>query len=386
MPTGYREIAEDLRRRIHQGGISVGSLLPTERELYSEFGVSRTTIRRALQDLVRSGHAISQPNRGHIAHEPASRSESRLVAFIDHASAIHQTLFFTLSRALADRGYHLVHVDSESVGTEGALEAAADQSMFGAIVWSKTSSPDSVRLQRLSGKLHVVTLLHKLKGFPAPHVQPKIYEGARQAVRHLVSHGRRRLAVTGMLDGSPVHHEGLAGFLHACHEFGLEISPADFLFVRTSTTETVETRHLERRLRDADRPDGLLMLQDMWVDRIAEAVETCGLSVPGDLAVMGMGNDFAHSFGPVGLSTVSYDWQMAAHLVLEQLFHDRTASGRHARSVAFDIAIIPRGSVGEPPSQWSEAPYTLNRVPTVHPLPQLVADRPAAHVAVATST
>ncbi|MDX2065617.1 MAG: GntR family transcriptional regulator [Fimbriimonadaceae bacterium] len=378
MPSGYREIAQDLRRRIQQGGISVGSLLPTERELYSEFGVSRTTIRRALQELVRTGHAISQPNRGHIAHEPPSQNESRLVAFIDHASAIHQTLFFTLSRALAERGYHLVHVDSELVGTEGALEAAAAESMFGAIVWSKTSSPDPVRLQRLSGNLHVVSLLHKLKGLPTPHVQPKIYEGARLAVRHLVAHGRRKLAVTGMLDGSPVHHEGLAGFLHGCHEFGLEVSPADFLFVRTSTSEAIETRHLARRLRDADRPDAILMLQDMWVDAIADTIESCGLSVPQDLAVMGMGNDFAHSFGGVGLSTVSYDWQMAAHLVIEQLFHARTASGRHARSVAFDIAIIPRGSVGEPPSEWSEAPYTLNRVPTVHPLPQFVAARPSA--------
>ena len=98
--TGYREIAEELRQNIGSGRIEVGSLLPTERELYSQFGVSRTTIRRALQDLVRSGWAVSQPNRGHIASQPSPARESRLVAFVDHANSIHQSLFFKLSQLI----------------------------------------------------------------------------------------------------------------------------------------------------------------------------------------------------------------------------------------------------------------------------------------------
>lgn len=373
--TGYREIAEELRQNIGSGRIEVGSLLPTERELYSQFGVSRTTVRRALQDLVRSGWAVSQPNRGHIASQPSPARESRLVAFIDHANSIHQTLFFKLSQSLASQGFHLVHIDSEHVGTVGAMERAAAEGMYGAIVWSKTSTPDVHRLQKLKSSLNVVTILHHLPYVGAAHVQPKLYEGARMAVRHLYRMGHRRVAVTGMMDGFRAHHEGFSGFLAACHELNLHPSPIDFLFCRTSTTEALELRHIERRLRDEDRPDAILMLQDMWVEPIGQVIAKVGLSVPDDIAVVGMGNDFPHSFSGIHLTTVAYDWSMAAQQIIEQLLEPKTSSSRHSRSRQFDVSLVIRGSAGEPVDQWSSEPYTPNRAIPFNSVPQRSAGR-----------
>ena len=59
--SGYREVAETLQEQIRSGAIVLGSLLPTERELVDNFGVSRTTVRRALQQLVNSGWAGAFP-------------------------------------------------------------------------------------------------------------------------------------------------------------------------------------------------------------------------------------------------------------------------------------------------------------------------------------
>ena len=374
--TGYREIAEELRQNIGSGRIEVGSLLPTERELYSQFGVSRTTIRRALQDLVRSGWAVSQPNRGHIASQPSPARESRLVAFVDHANSIHQSLFFKLSQSLATQGFHLVHIDSEQLGTVGAMERAAAEGMYGAIVWSKTSTPDVHRLQRLKSLLHVVTIMHHLPAVGAAHVQPKLYEGARMAVRHLHRMGYRRPAVTGIMDGFRAHHEGFSGFLAACHELDIHPSPMDFLFCRTSTSQALELRHLERRLKDEDRPDAIVMLQDMWVEPIGQVIAKAGLSVPGDIAVVGMGNDFPYSFSGTDLTTVAYDWSMAAQQIVEQLLQPETSALRHARSRQFDVSLVIRGSAGEPVDQWSNEPYTPNRAIPFLSVPQRSAGRP----------
>ncbi len=49
----YQEIADELRGRLT--GIGVGRLLPSESELSAEFGVSRVTIRRALEILREAG-------------------------------------------------------------------------------------------------------------------------------------------------------------------------------------------------------------------------------------------------------------------------------------------------------------------------------------------
>jgi GntR family transcriptional regulator len=49
------QIYKILRRRIRKGVYAPGSRMPTERELYEEFGVSRTTIRVATTSLISNG-------------------------------------------------------------------------------------------------------------------------------------------------------------------------------------------------------------------------------------------------------------------------------------------------------------------------------------------
>ena len=58
----YREIADDLRRRVASGELAPGRLLPSEAELSARYGASRVTIRRALEGL--RGHALLAGARG----------------------------------------------------------------------------------------------------------------------------------------------------------------------------------------------------------------------------------------------------------------------------------------------------------------------------------
>jgi GntR family transcriptional regulator len=60
----YRKIADDLRRRITSGELSPGSLLPTQQELATTYGVARMTARQALSSLENEGLITSQQGRG----------------------------------------------------------------------------------------------------------------------------------------------------------------------------------------------------------------------------------------------------------------------------------------------------------------------------------
>lgn len=85
----YSLIADQLLREIQAGKLPVGSLLPTESELMRAYGVSRHTVRNAVQDLKSRGIAASRQGQGSrvIADGPASgfveriQSISELVAF-----------------------------------------------------------------------------------------------------------------------------------------------------------------------------------------------------------------------------------------------------------------------------------------------------------------
>lgn len=61
--TFYRQVRDDLTRRIDAGEFASGQL-PPELELADSYGVSRTTVRQAILDLVRDGLLTRQRGRG----------------------------------------------------------------------------------------------------------------------------------------------------------------------------------------------------------------------------------------------------------------------------------------------------------------------------------
>ena len=62
--TRYREVADDLRRRILQGEIGAGERMPGELSLAAQYGVSRGVVRNALAALQRRGLVSSHPGSG----------------------------------------------------------------------------------------------------------------------------------------------------------------------------------------------------------------------------------------------------------------------------------------------------------------------------------
>ncbi len=80
----HAEIARDLRATIADGTWPVGTVLPTEMELCSRYGVSRHTIRIAVADLAESGLVTRRKRLGTVvqANHPV-RSYRQIVASVD---------------------------------------------------------------------------------------------------------------------------------------------------------------------------------------------------------------------------------------------------------------------------------------------------------------
>ena len=75
----YREIADDLRRRVEAGDFAAGRLLPSESELSATYSASRVTVRRALEVLREAGLVESRQGFGwFVAADPLRQSLGRL--------------------------------------------------------------------------------------------------------------------------------------------------------------------------------------------------------------------------------------------------------------------------------------------------------------------
>jgi GntR family transcriptional regulator len=60
----YKQIADDLRRQIEEGGLAPGQQLRTELELREKYSASRNTIRDAIKSLITRGLIETRPGQG----------------------------------------------------------------------------------------------------------------------------------------------------------------------------------------------------------------------------------------------------------------------------------------------------------------------------------
>jgi GntR family transcriptional regulator len=82
----YVQIRESIRKDIHEGRLTIGQKLPPEEELAQQFGVSRMTMRRALNDLVEEGLLYRKQGIGTFVSRPQiDRDHTRLTNFFESA-------------------------------------------------------------------------------------------------------------------------------------------------------------------------------------------------------------------------------------------------------------------------------------------------------------
>jgi GntR family transcriptional regulator len=124
-----REQVLDLIERL-----TVGQAIPSERQLSSDLGVSRLTVRAALDELVREGHLVRRRGAGTFVSEPKIAQELTLTSFTDdmrhhgrHAAS--RTLEFDVVSAGARLG-RLLHVSpSEPIVFAKRLRLADHEAM-----------------------------------------------------------------------------------------------------------------------------------------------------------------------------------------------------------------------------------------------------------------
>lgn len=84
----YKKLYEILRKHIISGAYEEGSLLPSENELCAVHGVTRPTVRQALEALVRDGFILKKQGKGSIVKKPPQ--DIGILSISGTASAIGQ--------------------------------------------------------------------------------------------------------------------------------------------------------------------------------------------------------------------------------------------------------------------------------------------------------
>ncbi|MFH8441876.1 LacI family DNA-binding transcriptional regulator [Streptomyces sp. NPDC018026] len=165
-------------------------------------------------------------------------------------------------------------------------------------------------------------LLGELLEEGADHVAIDNERAAREATRHLIGLGRRTILAVGGRDDSGLGtaEARTRGYRAALAEAGIAYDPAALLPVGSFRMPD-GARAVARALAQGARPDALLCLNDQLALGALRALHEHGVSVPGDVAVIGFDDVEGGRFSVPTLSTVAPDKAAVAKVAVQLLQH-----------------------------------------------------------------
>lgn len=312
-------------------------LLPSERELMVAHGISRTTVRRAIQSLVQDGLVLPVHGKGNrILRKPHGAGGKVLLLLPEQAGRYQIEAFETLLGALADAEMQALcrivrQGESLSLVAEGAL-AEVD----GVILGDRASEDKDLYciLQR-SGKKFAV-LRHKPTVFPYPYAVEDIEDAFRQLVLYLAKLGHRKIACVTIL------HDKIriAGLRRGFEEAGLKLDPA--LLVDSYGRMEAGFISASKLLETKRAFTAVITHNDECALGVMHRFMLAGIRIPGDVSITGYDNLQESAGYPIPLTSCGGDLPTLCNTIVKYISAAPQSSSPH---LVLPVKICPRDSV-----------------------------------------
>jgi DNA-binding LacI/PurR family transcriptional regulator len=263
---------------------------------------------------------LTAPYFGEIAHE-----------VVERASALGCTVMIDETGGDAKRETALLDIADRAGWVDGAL--LSSQGLNGRA------------LSNLRSTIPVVLLGERTAKTAFDHVGIDNVAAAREAVRHLLMSGCRRVAALG---GSPApsditSRQRLKGYRSALRAAG--IAAGDELYVPTAEYARRDAAAAVRQLMQSARPpDGLFCFSDELAVGALRELHVQGIRVPDEVKVIGFDDIDEAKYGVPALSTIRPDKAHTALAALTMLLDRVDGSEMPPRDVTVGYELIVRES------------------------------------------
>ena len=296
--TPYFATKRKLREQILSGQFGQGGRFTPELDICRQFNVSRTTVRRAISDIVDEGLLVRYQGRGTFVRYQRSEAQKHLLAILhfqySRASGAYDLFIRGALHKAADLGFELMVSQSNNHSlaiTEQVLRLNELRTAGTIIMPFQTGETEGGIQDRVIHMMRGAEQKIVLADTYDPQSEfPTISSDNRAAVFELTSHlirmGYRRIAfLTSMRIETVIERE--EGFRQAMKEHGLPVPPHYFL--ETVGTDASRQGYQEvnvlRALREP--PEAIVCLHDLIAINVLNACEQIGWRVPEDVAVVG---------------------------------------------------------------------------------------------------
>ena len=332
MATSQKTERVTIKTVAEDAGVSAAAVSKVLRDAYGVSAALRGKVQASMQKLGYRPHAAARGMRG----------QTYTLGFLipDLHNPFFADILAGVNTALQRTQYQtLLGVSDSTMQIETALvDAMIDRQMDGLmVIGPRMSAEDRTRMaERIPT---VLIAYHPQPGDPFDTVNNDDQLGATLVVQHLVAGGYKHIAfISQFLEDHPGHAmvttQREIGFRQAMQEAGLGKQLQVVLAPQTSREVQSVARHL---LQSRNRPEAIFCWTDFIALEVLSVARELGLSVPGDLAVVGYDNTAWCDLAQNALTSIDQSGQVlglqAARLLIERI---------KGRRLAENFVVTPR--------------------------------------------
>ena len=339
--------------------MTIGQGKLTIKDVAKAAGVGVGTVSRVLNDRpyvneearLRVLNAIDQLGyRPNLVARSMRAGESKTIAFVvrDFTGAILSALADAVQNEIDPLGFSLFVASSyHDADRELALVRRFKARRVDGLIMASSSECNKDYLAELLTSSPPCVLLDRNEPLNFDAVQADHAAGAELAVQHLAELGHERIAlISGEADVFPTR-ERVRGYRKALRRHRLHL---DLSLCRIgSFSATFAYEQALEMLRQPMRPTAIFAGGTAMLAGVMRAAQELGLTIPGDISVIGGANSDLARYATPSITVVDWDYEALGRTAAQFLIN-RLKSPDHPRQrQIFETSLIVRSSCAAPP-------------------------------------
>ena len=323
----YKKLRDDIKN----GVLPAGSQLPREVDLSQSLGISRVTLRPALQRLENEGYIKRLHGSGtFVAPESEhGKTQQTLIVISKQDNRIYQPQNYIVPeifRFAAVKNLRVEHFDIRYVAMstpEEFVNLTTELNTIGIILISSDYLGNEPSIEILKAT-HCPVILphgkefdHIVTGFTTFYTSRKA--SWQTGLEYLSKNGYKRVAQLGsgsLTNGKPFRDHTLFQTMELSGKLGLDTNPDMFATADIEDIDSIE-HVLTSWLNLKQRPEAILCFSDFFAFHIIKELKKQGISIPDKMAIMGICGAPDAAFLNPPLTSVDYCYSDLAKQAVE---------------------------------------------------------------------
>jgi len=354
----YTQIIDDLKKQLLSGKIKAGDKLPSENQLSETYGISRQTVRKALQVLEQDDYIYAVHGKGTFCSEKMRHlHKSKNIAVITTylSDYIFPRVIQGIDQVLTENGYSIMLKNTKNSRTleSKVLQELLEKDIDGLIIEPSKSHIfcKHTKLYKLLDDYQIPYVFiqgsyTQMEG--KPHILMDDRKGGYLITKYLIDTGHKD--IVGIFKSDDTQgQERHRGYADALKEAGIPYDPDKVIWFYTedrSIHPYERTRQLARK-RDKLHFDSIVCYNDQVAIDVIRALKDENLSVPEDVSVTGYDNSYLAETCMVPLTTIDHPQEKLGEMAAELLLKCLSANplSEEEKQVLIEPKIVVRESV-----------------------------------------